>query len=119
MSEEEKRIWSQVASASRIVFEAADSVACAVLRVGCFGKTPRILTSGATRGQTARVGALSVPRIHDRTARCEQYERSAVRTLWPTPGTTINRPCGNWSTPGRAFQTGVRMSKPPFTASTG
>ena len=31
----------------------------------------------------------------------------------------MRRPCGNWSTTATALATGVRMSKPPFTARTG
>src|SRR5439155_24868092 len=78
-----------------------------------------VFASDGTRGHCARVGAFSVPRIHARTALWEQNEKSAVRTLCPTPGTTISRPCENWFTTDRAFATGVRMSNPPSTASTG
>ena len=40
-------------------------------------------------------------------------------TLCPTPGTTSNFPCGNWSTTISAFATGVRRSKPPSIATIG
>src|SRR5438876_3787057 len=114
-----KSVWSHVASASRIAFEATASVACAVRAVGRVGNCPRIFTRDGTPGHIARGGAASVPRIHIRTERWAQNDRSAVRTLWPTPGTTISLPCGNWSTTVSAFETGVRMSKPPLTTSTG
>ena len=61
----------------------------------------------------------SVPRIQLRKTFGAQFEKSAVETLWPTPGTVTSCPLGNWEMTVTAFATGVRRSKPPFTASTG
>ena len=106
----------QVASASRSVFPTAASVAPDV-RAARRGNAPRILTSGWTRcAHSASLGALSVPRIQLRTKFWEQPDTSAVVTLWPTPGTTSNLPCGNWRSTAIALATGVRMSKPPSIA---
>src|SRR6266850_4850098 len=106
----------QAASASRKVFDATASVDFTEGFLEARGNVPKTLTIGRTRGQDARVGATSVPVIHLLTAFCEQKEASAPVTLCPTPGTTINLPCGKFEMTSRAFTVGVRRSIPPFNA---
>src|SRR5690242_18109483 len=87
--------------------------------VGCLaaGSAPTTGTSGLPRGQAA--GGIVPLSNHARTAFAAQPDGSAVVTLWPTPGTTSRWPCGNRETTDTALPVGVRMSKPPLSASTG
>src|SRR5579862_1065539 len=89
-------------------------------RAGCAtpgaGSAGTGTTSGCWRGH-ALGGTL--PRIHVRTALIAQPDGSAVVVLCPTPGTTTRWPCGNRETTDCAPAVGVRMSKPPLTASIG
>src|SRR5438067_7056773 len=109
----------QEASASRSVLAASARVEVTDGLFGARGNAPSTFATGATRGQAASLGAFSVPRIHSLRERCEQKGASAPVTLCPTPGTSINLPCGNCETTARAFVVGVRRSKPPLIASIG
>jgi len=110
---------SQAASASDSVFEAIEYVASAVLALcgspaaGSAGIGAR---KGADRGHWPEIGP---PSIHVRTDWSAHPDGSAVTVLWPTPGTMSSWPCGKRETTARAPSVGVRMSKPPLTASMG
>src|SRR6266849_1812707 len=109
----------QAASASFSVAVAIARVAAGESRWGRAGSTGSAgtgTTRGCDRGHTL---AVTPPVIHAWTAVTAQPERSAVRVLWPPPGTTSNRPCGKRATTDTAFAVGVRRSKPPLTASMG
>src|SRR5437867_6040065 len=80
------------ASASRSVFPASASVDAGEGLLGACGNACSTLATGATRGHDASFGALSVPRIHSLSARCEQNDAACPVTLCPTPGTSINLP---------------------------
>src|SRR6266516_6544417 len=76
--------------------------------------------TSSTRGfERGHADGTTPPLIQARTERAAQSEKSAVTVLWPTPGTTSSFPCGNWATTLAALAVGVRMSKPPLTASIG
>src|SRR5205823_10268265 len=91
------------ASASRSAFPASASVDDTDRCFGAFGNTRSTFDTGATRGHDASFGALSVPRIHSLSARCEQKDASWPVTLCPTPGTSIKRPWGNCETTASAL----------------
>ena len=59
------------------------------------------------------------PESHVFTAFSTQPERSAPRTLCPTPGVIRSRPCGKRAATSAAVAAGVRRSRSPASTSTG
>src|SRR6266550_1408330 len=113
-------VMSQTASASFSVARTTASVAAGDTgRPGRAGSTRKAGT-GATRGcERGHTLGGTPPVIQVWTAFAAQPEKSAVTVLWPTPGTTSSFPWGNSAATDAAPAVGVRMSKPPLTASTG
>src|SRR2546421_12641225 len=120
-------VISQTASASFSVARTIDSVARTIAsvaagdagrpcRAGSTGRAGTGATRGCERGHS--LGG-TPPVIQVWTAFAAQPEKSAVTVLWPTPGTTSSFPWGNSAATDAAPAVGVRMSKPPPTASPG
>src|SRR5919201_6926890 len=113
----------QDAAASRTVFATAASVRprtpaapAGLSAANDAGKAPIGFTSIGERGQ--RDGG-TPPASHVFTAASAQPEKSAPRTLCPTPGTVTSRPCGKRAATAAAFEAGVRRSRSPAKTSTG
>src|SRR5436305_15220263 len=113
-------VMSQAASASVSVAFTIASVAAG--DTGCRGRAESAgrAGTGATRGcERGHAVGGTPPVIQVCTAFAAQPEKSDVTAPWPTPGTTSSCPWGNRATTAAALAVGVRMSKPPLTASTG
>src|SRR5579885_960023 len=108
--------WASCRASFALASVARGVAACAGRAGPAAGSDGTGTTSGFVCGQLL---GTAPPSIHVRTAFTAQPDGSAVTVLCPTPGTTSRCPCGKRATTEAAPAVGVRMSKPPLTASIG